>query len=306
MPAKALLRASGKRAGNTAVSLTDRDILRLRRIGLYSGIRASTIARCELPPALWARWHPSASTPDAQDEFRRHTYAIRRRLTRLKHIQSRPAAHVGPLVESAARWIDEPHTWSLTRTGVTAAALPWKGPRTLDARDLRHSQAAADIHCQLELAGIHALSPREVVSKVDRNGDLTPTQITSRLMTADGQQQTTRPDVAILSRNGPNVITIDVAGLRPKSQAYWTRKLAAYRTNSAVRAVWVLCTTDEAATTVNYAADRALGKHGSFSLRLRRITPEPDGFLTLDTNSLPDLMRSDIAPLLGDDFTKTA
>lgn len=302
-PLKAPLRASGPRATNTAVTLTDRDIVRLKRIGLYTGVRASTIARYELPPTLWAPWHPAASTPEAQDEFRRHTYAIRRRLTRLKHIHSRPAAHVGPLVQSITAWADEPHTWHLTRTGITAAALPWDGPRTLDVHDLAHAQAAADIHMQLELSGIRALSPREVVSKVDRNGDPTPASIPSRVTTGDGQQRATRPDVAVLSPNGHDIITIDIAGYRPKSQASWTQKLTAYRGNSAVRAVWVLCTTDKAAKTVSQAADKALGKPGSFPLRLRSIMPEHDTFLPLDVLNLPSPMSNDLAPLLADDFT---
>lgn len=289
------MRASGDRATNPAVTITERDRHRLRRIGLYYGIRPSTLARIELPPAVWAPWAPTSSTPEARDRFERHCYAIRRRLTRLKRLEARPAAHVGPLVGSATAWADQPHSWHLTQTGMTAAGLPWTTSNTLDFTGLAHSQAVADVHTQLEFACIHALSPRETASKVDREGHSTPTHLSSRITESNGARRSTRPDLAILDADGDRFIAIDVAGYRRTSADYWSRKIRAYRGNTAVRSVWILCATNTSARAVSRAAETVLGKPGSFPLRLRLITPEGDGFLPLDTEALPAPMTDDLA-----------
>lgn len=295
MAATASMRASGDRATNPAVVLTERDRHRLRRIGLYYGVRPSTLARIELAPAIWAPWDSTSSSPEARDRFERHCYAIRRRLTRLKRLQARPAAHVGPLVESATAWADQPHSWHLTRTGMTAAGLPWTTSNIPDFTGLAHSQAAADVHTQLELAGIHVLSPRETASKVDRDGRSTPTHLSSRIVGSNGARRSTRPDLAILDADGGRFIAIDLAGYRRTSAGYWSRKIRAYRGNTAVSAVWIFCATDTSAKALGRAAETALGKPGSFPLRLRLVTPEDDGFLPIDTEALPPPMTDDLA-----------
>lgn len=289
------IRASGERASRKAVTITPVDIQRLSLLGRWYCLSADAIARSETDPKLWSPNEPFSQTEEGRDQFAKRVYAVRRRLTRLKHLESNPGLHVGPMVDNAL--VHEGLiAWFATRIGGTHASLPWTLRNSISPMFAAHSWMAADIGMALESDGYTVLSERELATGINRHGFRIEAPLESKYVASNGMETGKKPDVAVLHPNGHDYIAIEVERDTDRSVKTYEQKLRAYRSNSAVKAVWYICASNTTARRVGKGAQKALGKAGSFPLRI--VTNEPtNGFHFLDMQNLQSKLVEDLRPM---------
>lgn len=277
------------------MTITETDITRLSLLGRWYCLSADAIARYETDPKLWSPKYPYSQTEEGKTQFAKRVYAVRRRLTRLKHLEHNPAIHVGPMVDNAL--VHEGLTaWYATRIGASTASLPWTLRNSISPMFAAHSWMAADIGMALEAAGYTVLSERELATGIDKNGFRIEAQLESRYIATNGQETGKKPDLAILHPNGREYIAVEVERDTDRNVKTYEQKLRAYRGNTAVRAVWYICASTTTSRRVGMGAQKALGDAKHFPLRI--VLNEPvDGFHFLDTDNLPPKLMADLEPM---------
>lgn len=273
------------------VAVSERDLARIRLMGRWHSLTAEHIARAEQDPALWSPAYASAQTPEARTQFERAVEAVKRRLRTLKAIESDPGIGIGPLVGTALSPTGRT-VYYATRIGGRTAGLPWGLRDRINPMLSPHAGMAADIGMALEAKGYRVLAEREIATGIDRHGDEITAPLTSEHTTQGGRMTGKRPDVVILHPNGTSYIAIEIERDTDRAISVYEQKLAAYESNTAVKAVWYMCASDTTARRVGKAADRVLGRSG-FPLRI--ATPSlVDGYHSLDMDRLPEKLRADL------------
>lgn len=280
------------------VAINERDLTRLRLLGRWHSLTAEHIARNEQPPALWSPAHHDAQNPDTRAAFTRAVETVKRRLRILKAIEDDPGIGLGPFLGNSFT-PNGSIAWYANRIGARAAGLPWNLRNTINPLVCQHAWMAADIGMALESAGYRVLSEREIATGIDRHGDEITAQLESEYST-NGRTTGKRPDVAVLHPNGRDYIAIEVERDTDRPISVYEQKLSAYRSNTAIRAVWYVCASDTTAKRVGQGAQKALGNRGSFPLRITTI-PATEGFHFLDMDNLAPKLASDLDSMLDTD-----
>lgn len=280
------------------VTVSERDLARLRLLGRWHSLTAEHIARSEQPAALWSPAHPDAQNPDTQAEFARAVEAVKRRFRTLKAIEDDPGIGLGPLLGSALA----PHgstAYFATRIGARAADLPWTLRNAINPLVCQHAWMAADIGMALESAAYRVLSEREIATGIDRYGDEITAQLESEY-NSNGRTTGKRPDVAILHPNGRDYIAVEAERDTDRPIRVYEQKLSAYAANTSVRAVWYICASKTTANRVKEGAQRVFKTPKAFPLRIMTI-PRINGHHFLDVNNLSERVRGDLEPMFDTD-----
>lgn len=280
------------------VTVTERDLDRLRLLGRWHSLTAEHIARSEQPASLWSPAHPDAQDPDTRAEFVRAVEAVKRRLRTLKSIEDDPGIGLGPLLGSAMA----PHGFTAyyaTRIGARAAGLPWHLRNKINPLICQHVWMAADIGMTLESAGYRVLSEREISTGIDRHGNELTAQLESEY-NAGGRTTGKWPDVVILHPNGRDYIAIEAERDTDRKTSAYEQKLSAYAANSSVRAVWYICASKTTANRVKESAQKVFKTPKAFPLRIMTI-PRINGHHFLDMNNLSQRVRGDLEPMRDTD-----
>ncbi|MGY5766686.1 hypothetical protein ACXET9_16010 [Brachybacterium sp. DNPG3] len=218
--------------------------------------------------------------------------AIKRRFRTLKAIEEDPGIGIGPLIGTALS-TNGSTAYFATRVGARAAHLPWQLRSRINPMLCQHAWMAADIGMALEARGYSVLSERELATGINRHGNRITAQIESQHVASNGRATNKKPDVAVLHPNGTDYIAIEVERDTDRAVSVYEQKLAAYQSNTAVKAVWYLCASDTTARRVGVGAQKALGRGSSFPLRIKTIPPI-DGCHFLDMDALPTKLQDDL------------
>lgn len=280
---------------NRGVAISERDLDRIRLMGRWHSLTADHIARSEQSPTLWSPTIDAAQTPEARAAFVRAVEAVKRRLRTLKAIEDDPGIGVGPLIGTALA-PNGSTAYFATRIGSQAAELPWRLRSRINPMLCQHAWMAADIGMALEARGYTVLSERELSTGIDRHGNRLTAQLDSKHVTPNGRAINKKPDLAVLHPNGTDYIAIEVERDTDRAVSVYEQKLAAYQSNTAVKAVWYLCASDTTARRVGMGAQRALGRGSNLPLRIKTIPPN-DGYHFLDMGALPSKLQNDLDKL---------
>lgn len=290
------IRSVSRTGHSHGVRVTDRDRARLALMGRWYCLTVGHLLRAEHDPAIWSPGLDSSKTEEAHDLVRRAKHSIYHRLNRLRSIESDSPRNIGPLIE-ADMSPDGTTAWFATRIGGRAAQLPWTFRNSINPNFAAHSWMAADIGMALEAHGYTVLSERELSTGIDRHGQRITAKLESQYVAPNGRAMNKKPDVAVLHPNGTDYIAIEVERDTDRAVSVYEQKLAAYQSNTAVKAVWYLCASDTTARRVGMGAQKALGRGSSFPLRIKTITPV-NGYHFLDMDGLPTKLQSDLEPML--------
>lgn len=233
------------------------------------------IARDEVDERIWNPDLNPNPTAEDRDAFGKGTYAVRRRLSKLASIEE-SGTHIGPLV-GGGRFDYNASTWFATPHGATALGIPWRLKSTINPQFVRHAWFAADVGLQLERIGHHVLSERELATGVMVNGDDVALDINSSYVNRNtGTVTNKKPDIAVLNTQQDRFIAVEVENDKDRSLSTYTEKLKAYDANTAISAVWYLCSSQTTANRVGSAASNLFGKGAGFPLRIRVIEGRND------------------------------
>lgn len=263
---KAAYQASTDTGRSFGVTVTSRDQERLRMLARWYALSAGHIARAELPITDWHPDYITTGEADGTDAYRRHAYAVKRRLAKLARIEENGTIS-GPLASSVIIPGHET-VWYPTLYGATAADAPWRIRSGISPNLVSHAWMAADIGLQIENLGYTVYSEREHASKTDQHGALIHTPIDSPITTRTGQKITKKPDVAVVGTSGQNFIAVEAERYQSRALSVYMEKLSAYQLNPSVHAVWYVCGSTAIAERVGEAADRVFGSQ-PFPLRIR-------------------------------------
>lgn len=277
------------------VAITERDLDRIQLLGRWHSLTAEHIARSEQTASLWSPSLDHAQTPEARAAFARAVEAIKRRFRTLKAIEEDPGIGIGPLIGTALA-PNGSTAYFATRIGGQTAELPWRLRSRINPMLCQHAWMAADIGTALEARGYTVLSERELSTGIDRHGNPVTARLESQYVTPNGRTTNKKPDVAVLHSNGSDYIAIEVERDTDRAVSVYEQKLAAYRANTAVKAVWYLCASDTTARRVGMGAQKALGRGNSFPLRIKTLPPI-DGYHFLDMCALPTKLQGDLESL---------
>lgn len=282
------------RVGNEhGVRVTELDRQRLALLARWYCLSIEHLARAEEDPALWSPAHPASSTPEAQAQWHARVRSVYQRLWKLKGITADASRNLGPLADATLAH-DGKTAWFTTRYGATAAGVPWRMRSAINPLFAAHSWMAADIGMALEARGHHVLSERELSTGIDRNGDRIDTRIESQYTTKQGGEINKKPDVAVLDNASGRYIAIECERDKSRSVKVYEQKLAAYRANSDVHAVWYICASQVTARRVMQGAERVFGGDRSYPLRVV-VNEQVNGFHFLDMDTLGERLHSDLA-----------
>lgn len=277
------------------VSLSVRDFSRIRLMARWHSVTAEHLARAEQDPTLWSPAHATSQTTESRAEYARAVDAIKRRLRTLKAIEADPGTGIGPLLATTLA-VDGRTAYYATRIGGRAATTPWTLRDRINPLICQHAWMAADIGMALEAHGYTVLSERELSTGIDRHGERITAKLESQYVAPNGRAMNKKPDVAVLHPNGTDYIAIEVERDTDRAVSVYEQKLAAYRANTAVKAVWYLCASDTTARRVGMGAQKALGRSSGFPLRIKTV-PSSDGFHFLDMDALPAKLQDDLATM---------
>lgn len=228
------------------------------------------IAREELDERIWNPDLNPNPTVEDNEAFGKRTYAVRRRLSKLAGIEE-AGTHIGPLV-GGGRFDYNASTWFATQYGATALGLPWRLKSTINPQFVRHAWFAADVGLQIERAGFHVLSERELSTGTTIDGEDIGIDLNSPFVNKNtGAMTNKKPDVAVLNTNRDHFIAVEVENDKDRSLNTYAEKLRAYESNPAVFAIWYLCSSQATANRVGNAASSVFGKGSEFPLRIRVI-----------------------------------
>lgn len=289
------IRSVARTGRSRGVRVTDRDRARIALMGRWYSVTVNHLIRAEYDASIWKPSHPDYGTEESTDAARRAFHNIHHRLNQLRRIESDPARNIGPLVEADMN-PDGITAWFATRIGGTTAELPWSLRNTINPNFAAHSWMAADIGMALEAEGYQVLSERELATGIDRHGQPVTAQLESQYVAPNGRAVNKKPDVAILHPNGTDYIAVEVERDTDRAVRVYEQKLAAYQSNTAVRAVWYICASDTTARRVSMGAKKAIGRGTGFPLRIATV-PAQDRYHFLNMDALNQKMQDDLAPM---------
>lgn len=278
------------------IRVTERDRDRIALMGRWYSLTVNHIVREEYGPEVWNPTHPEYGTEAQQEAARRAFHNVHHRLNQLRRIESDPARNVGPLVENDMN-PDGLTAWFATRIGGRTAQLPWTFRNTINPNFAAHSWMAADIGMALESRGYRVLSERELSTGIDKHGERITAQLESRYVASNGRAMNKKPDVAVLHPNGTDYIAIEVERDTDRAVRVYEEKLSAYKSNTAVKAVWYMCASETTARRVGMGAQKALGRSDTFPLRIRPLLAD-NGYHFFDMDNLHPKLKSDLEPML--------
>lgn len=286
------IRYISRNGTNSGIRITPRDQTRIALLGRWYCLTVNHLIRAESHPRLWSPLHPEYGTEDSREEARRAFHTIHHRLNKLRRIEYEPSRNLGPAV-GADMSPDGRTAWFATRIGATIAQLPWTMRNSINPLFAQHSWMAADIGMSLEEAGYTVLSERELATGTDKNGYTLTAPLESDYVSPKGRITSKKPDIAVLSPDGSSYIAIEVERDTDRSIKTYEHKLRAYRRNTAITAVWYVCSSATTANRVAKGAEAALGRDTSFPIRIATRPPR-DGVHTFDMDNLPAPLARDL------------
>lgn len=170
-------------------------------------------------------------------------------------------ASTGPLVQSF-RLSPGPMVWVPTAFGASMCGLPgWVHHARFDMSRTDHAFAVCDIGTQIERHGWRVASPREITRKMFLNGTELGNIFSSTAHNRDEKTRDITPDLAVFNPAhnppAPHFIAVEIADNSYRPTRTYSERIAAFRSNSRITNVWMVCANEGIAQRVRAGAVRA-------------------------------------------------